>query len=208
MPDDPKPATSTAVADPPPAADPKPAADPTPAATAPDPAAPHAPAAPAAPAKVVPATYELALPTGSLLNAEDVSAVAQEAKTLRLSQDEAARLLETRSALARQTAEAYERDAKADGQIGGTHFDETVDLARKGFANAAARAGLTPDERDFMLQQFNVGGRGNHKAYLRFFSYIGRQFREDTPVVAGSSATPSTERLADRMYPSTKQART
>lgn len=199
MPDDPKPAdpTPVPVSDPPPAdptpADPAaPAGDPPPADPPPvGPAAP--PADPAAP----PATYELALPENALLDATDLAFVEAEAKALGLSQEQAQSLVDTRNATVLAMADSFLQEAKADPEIGGAKWDDTVKHAREGLAFMFAK----PDELAMVQGWLNKTALGNHPVFLRAMARIGKARAEDpTPAGGTSRAGAAPVSAADRMY--------
>lgn len=204
---DPTPATPATpvatVSDPPPAvptpADPAATADPTPAA----PVVPATPPAPA-PADPAPVTYALALPENALLGAEDLAFAAQEATALGLSQEQAQTLVHARNDALVASAAAFLQDAKADPELGGAKWDETVKFAQAGIAFAFTNA----EERALATGWFNRTGLGNHKVFLRAMARIGKARAEDraTNTSAATGMGETAKPTADVLFPSSAKA--
>lgn len=190
-PADPTPAPVPPVSDPPPA-DPKPA-DPAPPAVPPSPD--PAPSGP--PADPVPESYDLTLPEHSLLGADDLAFVALEAKALQLSQDQAQALVIARSDAIKASADSFLAEAKADPEIGGAKWDDTVKFAKAGIEFAFSNA----EELALARGWFDKTGLGNHKVFLRAMARIGKARGEDPTPAGGPSTSPSAPvSAADRMY--------
>lgn len=194
------PAAPPAAPAPPPADPPAaPPADP-PAAPAPSPA-PAAPAPSPAPAPAgAPETYEaFTLPEGVTLDAAHLDKVSALAKELGLPQDKAQQLatlsaeLQAGNAAQLQTAidaqaEKWAADAKADKEIGGDKFDESLAAGKKAMAQFA-----TPEFVAFL----NESKLGNHPEMLRMWFRVSQAVGEDGFVPGRSAGGP---RGAQAMY--------
>ena len=160
--------------------------DATPAATAAETGTTPAqePAAPAASEQpsTLPERYDLTLPDQALLGDDDLAVIADEAKAMGLTQEQAQNLVQVRDTAVRHLSDRFLADAKADAEIGGDKFDETVRLAQAGLAFAFPQA----DELAQIRGWFNKTGLGNHKLFLRAMARIGRARAEDRP---GATAT-------------------
>jgi hypothetical protein len=183
----PAPAAPHAAAPAAPTGDPAPSPAPAPAAPAADPvpAAP-APAAPAsAPARVVPESYELVVPVGSSLDAEDVAEVMAMAKAEKLTQEEAqAALVSYAQGLTRQ-ADTYRTQLEADAELGGPKLAETqrhVTRALEALVPASTAEGAAL--RTFL----HKSGLGNNPHLVRVLARAGAALAEDKgpPALAGS----------------------
>lgn len=87
----------------------------------------------------------------------------------------------------------WEKEARADPEIGGAKFDETKAFARQTFV----RFGVQADGP--FLKLLEESGLGNHPDMLRFVANVGRLTGE-AKVDAGAGAQPAPKRLADRIY--------
>lgn len=200
---------AAAVADPPPAA-----AAPTPpaaAATPPaaEPPATTPPAAASAPppspepaaAAAVPEKYALTLPEGGPFAPEHLPEFEAHSRAIGLTNDQAQKLLATQAATITAQKTQWLADAKADPEIGGAKFDESLELAKKGVDWAFPEGSKGAQ---FFVQNVTRYGLGTHPELLRFFARLGRALREDRPPTTGRATAPAAEtRLADQMFPST-----
>lgn len=146
-----------------------------------------------------PETYELKLPDASKhLTDADLAIIGAEAKALGLTNDQAQALVQARHDQLSTVGAAFLADAKADPEIGGAHFDQTVKHA------IAGRDWLFPPgpESELIKSWFDRTGLGNHKAFLRAMARIGKARAEDTNVAGGSAASTKEKSAEERMYPS------
>ncbi len=136
-----------------------------------------------APKKVVPETYSLKVPEGSVLSQAQVEAVSLFAKEKGLSNDEAQLALEQRSIAAADFAktqtDSFEavkgqwlEECKTDKDFGGDKLPETVRHAKVAV------------ERYFpeIKAELDRTGLGNHPGLLRGMARIGREMGSDTLV--------------------------
>jgi hypothetical protein len=209
MPDDPKPADPNPTDPPAPApaepnpADPKPA-DPNPADPPPSPSPPDG-APPAQPEAFDAA--KLTVPDGAPKDAAWLSALAEEAKALELTQVQAQKYVEARAQELRATVAEDERQlaaAKADPTLGGPQWETTQAHVQKGLDWALQTS--SADEARYVREQFTARGLGNDKAFLRLFARIGKALQEDQPLSGGGTGgggTGPTKSTADILYPKT-----
>jgi hypothetical protein len=140
----------------------------------------------------VPETYELKLPDDALLGEDHLAQVTDYAKELGLSNEQAQALLERDNqhltAYRDAQLQAFETEKaswveaiKADQEIGGQHFDQSVELARRALAKFAAPEFATA---------LNETGFGNHPELVRAFARIGKAMAEDSPTPPGGTAPP------------------
>lgn len=194
---------------PPPAAPPAPAlaATPPPAVPEPpkvptEPIKPEAPKAPATP----PTDYTLVLPENSPLGAEDLAAIAKEAKDAGLPKEKAESLLKTYNQLAvntqvrveKQQQDAFQqtktqwKDAIAkDPEMGGDNYAETVALSSRAFqALASPELQVWADKT----------GLGNYPEFVRMMAKAGRMMAEDKLVLGQIGGAPANRDPASVLY--------
>ncbi len=152
--------------------------------------------------------YELEAPEGHEVDDAALAAYADVARELNLTQEGAQKILdkvlpawaEHTAARALEIRAEWAEQAKADKEIGGKKFTESVELARK----ALSRLG-TPELREWL----NGSGAGNHPELIRAFAKAGRAISEDT-VLTSSTVQKGEEDLDDpavmqrRMYGESK----
>lgn len=169
--------------------------------TAPEPANPATPP--------VPTDYTLALPENSPLTKEDLDARAKSAKERGLTKDQAEAELKTENDVAvrtmtrfqeKQTADTkaaqtlWVETIKADPELGGDRYNQTVVEASRAF-KATASPELQKIIRD--------SGLGNHPEYVRQMAKFGRMMGEDTMIAGRSGAVAVKKSRAESMYGAT-----
>lgn len=188
------------------AADAAAAAGKTPEQLAADTAAAEAETARTAAAQAkAPEKYELTLPENSAhLTDDDLALVASDAKALGLTNDQAQSLVHARETQMAAVTAQFLTDAKADPDLGGAKWDDTVKHA------LAGRNWLFPEgaDRDLIIGWFDRTGLGNHKAFLRAMARIGKANAEDQ-AGSGRSTSGSVERLPteDVLFPSSAKSK-
>ena len=150
------------------------------------------------------------LPEGVTLDEASLKEFTPLAKELGLKPEQAQKLvdLQVKTAAARQASETKARDdglkterdgwlkdLKADKDLGGTKWDDTLRVANKAFEKFA----------DPALRQFlQATGLDAHPGLVRSFHKIGLALKDDS--IAGSSSTgagaPSAEAINAQLYPS------
>jgi len=142
-----------------------------------------------------PESYDLKVPEKSLLSEAHVESLKAYAKEKGYSNADAQSLLEREHNAAKASIEGitqkaglqsqeWLKEAKADKDIGGEKFQQTIDDANKGFLNAFQGA---EDLSRFMVDS----GLGNHPKVLKFFSQLYREkMKSDTMVHPNGQQPP------------------
>ncbi len=152
-------------------------------------------------ARVVPDTYNLSIPKDSTLDNEGVQSVADFAKKNQLTNNEAQAILEREHDLKASIIEGQQEElelvagkwleeSKADAEIGGEHFDESVSLAKRvvdKFGSPAFKKAL------------NDTKLGNHPELLRFAYKVGKHLKDDSLVFAGAE-TPKGQKTLEEVF--------
>ena len=150
-------------------------------------------AKPAADAPVVPESYEFKMPEGMALDEAITGEFSDFAKELKLDQGQAQKVADLGVKLVQQaqaaqaehsrtTVAQWAVDAKADPDIGGAKFNETMRMA------AVARDAFATPKLNELL---DASGFGNHPELIRLFSAIGRKISPDGVHGGGASAQRS-----------------
>lgn len=146
-------------------------------------------------------------PEDSQLSDDDLERILESSKKEGLSKEaaqkrveEASSLLKSFSDRTQQTHQAmveqWAKDSKADKEIGGEKYKESVELARRTVHKFGTK--------DF-LKSLNETGFGNHPEVIRTFARIGRQMADDSLVTDGSTTVHQSKNLADVFYGSETQ---
>lgn len=148
-----------------------------------------------------PKPIELKLPKDSLLDDKAVDRIKSLAKENNLSQEQAQLLLENESnALSTYDSAQKEKlttlsnqwidQSKADPEIGGKNFDESISLAQSAMKKFATEA---------FIQNLNKTQLGNHPEMIRVFARIGRAMQSDKLVI-GSNEPTDRKGISDLLY--------
>ncbi|MDY7579358.1 protease [Herbaspirillum sp. RTI4] len=188
------PATAIAAATP---ADATPAA---PAAIVPA-EAPTASEEPQAPAPKAPEKYDFKTVDGKV-DTSVLTKFESVARELDLTQDQAAKLIDTlapqvaQAQKARQDAQvsAWADAAKADKEIGGDKLNENLAIAKKALDTFG-----TPE----LTKMLNDSGMGNHPEIIRAFLRAGQKISPGNFVPSGQG-TSQTSNASSKLYPSMK----
>lgn len=193
-------AAGTVLTETPPAAAPAngaPAATPAPAAATPAPAAGQPPKLDASkPGEIV-----LALPEGSHLDAKAVERIVADAKARGLNQEQAQDLLKRENdavaGYVKGQTDAYANEQtawmaaiKADPEIGGQKFDESVTLAKRAVDAYGS---------DAFKKALNDTGLGNHPELVRVFARIGKTITQDDKILA-PGRMPAAKRSPEQVF--------
>lgn len=146
--------------------------------------------------------YDLKMPEGVEVDAELLAAVGPEFKDLGLTQAQAQKLtdkfIEVQSARMGKQKEAWGKTlsdwvdtAKADKEIGGAKWNETVSSATR-----AVNTLGTPELKEY----FEASGGGNHPELIRFMAKVGAMIKEDNPA-SGNSPGKVKADTATILYP-------
>lgn len=144
------------------------------------------------------ADYEFIAPDGMAVDKDLAAEFSPIAKELNLNQAGAQKLIDLKIADNRRTIERWgnhlsdlRTEAKADPEIGGAKYDESLRSAR----GVLAKFG-TPELRKAM----NHYGIGAHKEMIRFLSRIGAATGEPKPLGNGDSGVVETKPLHEILY--------
>ena len=128
-----------------------------------------------------PEKYELTLPEGSYLKESAVEKTASIAKERGLSNEEAQFVLEQSSRAvedhlldAQAVTEGWIAEVKSDKEIGGEHFNKSVESAKRVIERFAT---------DEFKNYLNETKFGNHPEVVRTFARIGRAMEEDSLIM-------------------------
>jgi hypothetical protein len=148
----------------------------------------------------VPEKYEFNLPEGMPVDTEGLAAFEPIAKDLKLTQEQAQKLVDLQVAAVTRQQEAQQAqvaqwltDLKADKDLGGANLSTTA----KNSSMAVERFG------DQALKDLlNTTGLGNHPAFVRWAAKVGAAMAEDKVIPAGGP-TGTKKSAPDVMYDKT-----
>lgn len=139
------------------------------------------------------------MPDGVEFDTEGFEAVAPTLKELNLTQDQAGKLMGAYAEkivpmIEQRTADQFDkagaemranlaRDLKADPEVGGAKYDESVAMAAKAIAHSIPDEGQRSEFSKFM----DESGLGNHPLLMRIVSGYGRMLSESSTPIGGSS---------------------
>lgn len=162
-----------------------------------DPAKPAEPVAP-----VIPDKYEFKAPEGMELDTELLDAIAPTFKELGLTQDNAAKLVDSFNTIMPKLAAAREAKAEADfiesmavasknniaaiKKEWGNQFDTNMPIAQRGIARFMSAEGKK------ILEDT---GLGNHPEFIKAFYQAGKMIQEDQPPLAGKPPANGASKL-------------
>lgn len=170
----------------------------------------------------VPETYELKLASTNEAGEEvavDLDPVLVEAATpllkeAGLSNEAANKLLplvpKVQEQLIKQQNDGFAKirsdwlaEAKADPEMGGAKFDETVALAAKALDHFGARSEKNDkgEETNGFRKLLNESGLGNHPDMIRMFRSIGAAISEDGDFVRNTTEARDTRSREEKNYP-------
>jgi hypothetical protein len=134
----------------------------------------------------VPEKYELEFPEGVAPDEALLESVTPIFKEMGLTNEQAQKLTDAYAARHQAVMEAHAaqvtewaNETKADKEIGGAKFEESVGIARTAIKQFAD---------DTVLEQLNATGLGNHPAVVKMFYRIGKALGEDQHVPPGSAS--------------------
>lgn len=197
------PATPPAVPPATPPATPPPADPPAPPPATPKPGDPP----PTPPPGQEPAVdYDLKLPEGSPLSAEDLALTLKNAKEAKLSKEQATTVLSAqdnaaRSVIDRQnvafkaTQAQWKTDAAKDPEFGGEAFAKNVEIAKRAWDIVASPA---------LKAMADQTGLGNHPEVVRMMVKIGKMMAEDTMIRGAVGGVTGKKAPEDVLYGSPK----
>lgn len=133
---------------------------------------------------------DFTLPDGIEIDADVMTEFKGLAKELGISQEAAQKLIDLQSSMESKRAESLQQmvadqsqqwadQVKSDPEIGGEHYDKSVQLAVKTIETFGS-----PELRTLL----NDSGLGNHPELVKFCHRIGKAISEDTLVMGGNQA--------------------
>lgn len=164
-------------------------------------------------AAAVPEAYELTAPEGFSLDAKHVEAATPVFKELGLTNDQANKLMPVAAEFAKDIASGIEArqlqevtawrnerltEAKADPEVGGAKWDESIALSAKALDQFGATKGS--EFRNWLTET----GLGNHVEFIRMFSKIGREVGEGGFTRADAGAKTDAP-IWDRIYSNSEE---
>lgn len=172
----------------------KPAGTPPPADTskaAPVDAKPDGTTPAQAAGSTAPDTYDLTVPENGPFTSTDLDAFKANAKKFGLTNAAAQQVLDARVAELTSARDQYIADAKADKEIGGAHYEQSLEQARRGrnVMFPPGTAGAT-----FIAELLDQTGLFNHPELVRAFARIGKGAREDKPVDGARASSDAGEK--------------
>lgn len=161
----------------------------------------------------IPEKYDLKLPDGSMFSEAEILAVAEDAKALGLSQENAQKLLETRNndrakyvegqkQVLSDTVQAWAKALPSDPEIAGKDGTEyQANIAR-------AKLALNKFGSSKLREELDKTGFGNHPELVRLMVRVGKAMREDsfhTGDNKGGAPTGDPDQVrADKFYSTSK----
>jgi len=149
-----------------------------------------------------PEKYEFTAPEGfeGALDQAALESFEPVARELGLSQEQADKLVKLHADSIQQGAkqqreahatqvEAWQNELKNDPEFGGAKFDENLGHATKAVKQFGG---------DAFIEALETTGMGNHPAFVKVFSQIGKAMSEDKVVMGGQSQGPRD--VAEIMY--------
>jgi hypothetical protein len=168
------------------------------------------------PAKRGPEEYaEFKLPEGAAIDEEGMTGFKGLAKELDLTQEQAQKLLEFGGEKIKAMAEApsklwaetqakWQAEVKADPEIGGTKFQDSVKTAALVFEPGESNPFVSSAEEAVGLRNaLNATGAGNNPAIVKLFVKMGSILKEPAGL-AGKPVAATRASLLDKMYPTMK----
>jgi hypothetical protein len=142
------------------------------------------------------------IPEGMELDEKAMEEFVPIAKELDLNKEQAQKLvsLYSEQAKANITAQQEEyadvredwiKEVKADKEVGGKNFDESIGTAREALKNFGS-----PE----LTELLNETGLGDHPQVIKFFHKVGSALKEDGMVTGGSSTSAPVD-VAKRLFP-------
>lgn len=145
-------------------------------------------------------SYELKMPDGIELDKAAADEFIPLAKELGLKPEQAQKIADIQARAVQRQVEAWQSqqaawvdELRADPQIGGDKFDESIAVARQGIEFVGDPA---------LKELLKTTGYGNHPVLVRAFYKIGKQLAPDSFVGGKSAPAQNSEEAAlAKMYP-------
>ena len=162
---------------------------------------------------------EFAIPEGTTLDEQTATEFKGLAKELDLTQEQAQKLLDFGGGKLRAQIEApyklwaetqakWQAEVKADPEIGGTKFEQSVKDAALVFVPGESNPFVKSEaEAKALREALNMTGAGNNPAMVKFFVKIGTLLKEPG-TLSGGPVKDSRETLLAKMYPTMNETTT
>jgi hypothetical protein len=145
-----------------------------------------------------PDKYELKRPDDALFSDEYIARHEERGKKLGFSNEQLQGILDDEQSALDAIGEQFTKEAKADREIGGAKYEDTLGLAHKGLE--AFLKGSPREEADAIMSLLETSRYGNHKALIRAFARLGKQVREDKPDAGGKGGGREEKSTAEVLY--------
>lgn len=158
---------------------------------------------------------EFTLPEGTALDEQSATEFKGLAKELDLTQEQAQKLLDFGGGKLRAIAEApyklwaetqakWQAEVKADPEIGGTKFEDSVRTAAEVFKPGESNPFVKDaKEAQALREAMNMTGAGNNPAIVKIFVKMGNLLKEPASLT-GNPVKGTAEQLLANMYPTMK----
>lgn len=155
---------------------------------------------------------EFTIPEGTTLDEQTATEFKGLAKELDLTQEQAQKLLdfgggklqaqiEAPYKLWAETQAKWQAEVKADPEIGGTKFEQSIKDAAQVFVPGESNPFVKTDaEAKSLREALNMTGAGNNPAIVKLFVKIGTLLKESGPL-SGGPVKDSADTLLAKMYP-------
>ena len=155
---------------------------------------------------------EFTVPEGTKLDEQTATEFKGLAKELDLTQEQAQKLLDFGGGKLRTQIEApyklwaktqadWQAEVKADPDIGGTKFEQSIKDAAQVFVPGESNPFVKSEaEAKSLREALNMTGAGNNPAIVKFFVKIGTLLKEPGPL-SGGPVKDSRDTLLAKMYP-------
>ena len=156
--------------------------------------------------KVIPDVYaDFKVPEGMEVDKSLLNEALPVFKEMKLSQEEAQKLVDLQAQYSKADAERVAKawkttidnwvnDAKNDKEFGGTKFNESIVVSKKGINHFG---------NDKFKEMLEFTGVGNHPEMIRFLYKVGALVKEDD-ILHGTNRTGDTTDVAKRLFPTMK----
>ncbi len=156
---------------------------------------------------------DFTLPEGVQLDESGLTEFKSFAKEQDLTQEQAQKVLEFGGQKLKERLEApfkvwtetqrkWQAEVKADPEIGGTKFEQSIKDAAQVFVPGEGNPFVgSAEEAQALREALNVTGAGNNPALVKFFVKIGRLLAEPGPISGKPTAVDKQGDLLAKMYP-------
>jgi hypothetical protein len=106
-----------------------------------------------------------------------------------------------------ETQTKWQAEVKADPEIGGTKFQESIKTAALVFEPGESNPFVgSAEEARSLRDALNATGAGNNPAIVKMFVKMGNILKEPAGLTGNPTKTDKTGNLLDKLYPTMKEA--